>query len=127
MAQKKINYTKEKTIHNGTTTIVYGTADYVENTPLVNKMLDVYKQIHDTLSCYVEKRGISRLHPLDQYDEKRGNQIASYKSEINCISVIQKDLCKLLKASVQLTDVINESLDEFDRRVLFLQDKIDNK
>lgn len=93
MSVKRIPCKDVKVLKNGTTTIVTTDA-MIKLTEEFYKSLDTLEELSCTPELFTAK-GVSKLHPEDEYDEKTGRIIASKKAELKVNKIIQTRLMEM--------------------------------
>lgn len=103
---------KKNIIHNGTTTVVYGKTSMKES--LVQKVAEAVSDIvQETVvasSRVIVTRGVSKLAPGDEYDEKTGIHLASRKAELKGRIKYYNQLADAYDAGVKLLDILEEEM-----------------
>lgn len=108
MSVKRMPCKDIKVLKNGTTTIVTTESE-------ITLTREFYKnfRILEDLSCIlgvITTKGVSKLHPEDEYDEKTGRIIASKKAELKANKIIQTRLLEMRKALANMRSEIEDDI-----------------
>lgn len=121
MSTKNTKCRRNKTIFNGTTTVVY--ADSFVKTD--SELDQISAKLHDALTdlcLYVVKtKGVAKLSPEDSYDETTGVTVASQKAELIANRHILGKVRIARTAAEQYIKTLDKVIEELEERYSFVK------
>ena len=116
MSTKNTKCRRNKTIFNGTTTVVY--ADTFVKTD--SELDQISAKLHDALTdlCLytIETKGVAKLSPEDSYDETTGVTVASQKAELRANRFVLGRVHKARALAERYIKVLDSVADELNER-----------
>lgn len=112
MIGDKLGIAKKNIIKNGTTTVVYGETSMRESLAkkVAEAVSDILQETIVASSRVIVTRGVSKLAPGDEYDEKKGIHLASRKAELKGRIKYYNQLADAYDAGVKLLDILEEEM-----------------
>lgn len=103
---------KKNIIQNGTTTVVYGETSMKVSSAqrIAEAVTNVVQGAVIASSKVIVTRGVSKLAPGDEYDEKTGIHLASRKAELKGRIKYYNQLADAYDAGVKLLDILEEEM-----------------
>lgn len=112
-----VSYRDDNIIRNGTTTIVYGTTRVeAKGVTLLNLEKVVNHGFKLLNGGHGVTKGVSKLHPDDEYDQLKGKMVASKKAELKGLKVSRELLVQYIGELETTLGDIQAELKRIDER-----------
>ena len=114
--KKKTLYKNAKTVYNGTTTIVYGELSTRPSGLLDAAAADLMYKVHKVHTTTLVGKGVSKLNPIDQYDENKGIMVASNKAELSVNRAMIRNLKMIIDSAQEYCAMASGIIEDLERR-----------
>jgi len=103
---------KEKTIRNGTTTIVTGEGDMGSIQPAIYELVAALSAFNSSKSLWPVTKGVAKLAPGDTYDANTGVKVATRKAELKARKKAVRSCINVLGALTKFHATVAKELDD---------------
>lgn len=103
---------KERTIKNGTTTIVTGQGDMSSIQPAIYELVAALAEFNSDEILWPVTKGVAKLAPGDEYDADTGVKVATRKAELKARKRAVKGCVNVLGALAKFRATVSKELDD---------------
>lgn len=103
---------KERTIKNGTTTIVTGQGDMSSIQPAIYELVAALAEFNSDEILWPVTEGVAKLAPGDEYDADTGVKVATRKAELKARKRAVKGCVNVLGALAKFRATVSKELDD---------------